>query len=261
MRHDRRTGFTLIELLVVIAIIAILAAILFPVFAQAREKARQISCISNARQLALGLQMYSEDYDEHFMSFPDNDAGDPNCSTCDPNPAHFLVWYDYIQPYVKNQGIQRCPSYPGQFPVPDGWGVTGRYMNSTYALSGHVIWIANGALAGIQAPSQTMLVAETPGGVTWFADFGPGWTTPDILMWNGQMHFVQHFNGQTDDWGDPAISSVVTIVGADGHVKAGQMNNTHGGGVTCGPAHVPVEPGWGGMFTNGPNGELSWNCS
>ena len=62
--RNRRTGFTLIELLVVIAIIAILAAILFPVFAQAREKARQTSCLSNAKQLGLGISMYVQDYDE-----------------------------------------------------------------------------------------------------------------------------------------------------------------------------------------------------
>src|SRR6266568_3508217 len=64
MRSLRRTGFTLIELLVVIAIIAILAAILFPVFAQAREKARQTTCVSNLRQIGLGVNMYAQDYDE-----------------------------------------------------------------------------------------------------------------------------------------------------------------------------------------------------
>ena len=67
LRLSRRSGFTLIELLVVIAIIAILAAILFPVFAQAREKARQASCISNQKQLGTGLLMYSQDYDEMLL--------------------------------------------------------------------------------------------------------------------------------------------------------------------------------------------------
>ena len=65
-RRTPNTGFTLIELLVVIAIIAILAAILFPVFAQAREKARQTACLSNNRQIGLGLNMYVQDYDESF---------------------------------------------------------------------------------------------------------------------------------------------------------------------------------------------------
>jgi prepilin-type N-terminal cleavage/methylation domain-containing protein len=257
MYRNQRSGFTLIELLVVIAIIAILAAILFPVFAQAREKARQVTCISNARQLSLGLMMYSQDYDESIMSFPDNDAGDPNCPTCDPNPAHFQVWYDYIQPYVKSQGIQRCPSYSGPFPVPDGWGVQGRYMNSNYALSGHIIWKVNGMLAGIQNPASTLMVAETPGGVTWFADFGPGWTCPDILEWNGQMHFVQRMPGQ-DDWGDPALSALVTGIGADGHVKPMHMQNLNGGGIVWNPNGKPLEPGWAGLYCVGPDSELAF---
>ena len=68
----KRRGFTLIELLVVIAIIAILAAILFPVFAQAREKARQTACLSNLKQVGTGLQMYSQDYDEAYSGFYKN---------------------------------------------------------------------------------------------------------------------------------------------------------------------------------------------
>src|SRR5438876_163835 len=98
--HRRRNvGFTLIELLVVIAIIAILAAILFPVFAQAREKARTASCGSNARQLGLAINMYKQDYDEHFPfgGWRPNDDG-----TWD--------WQNSTAPYIKNRGIFRCPS-------------------------------------------------------------------------------------------------------------------------------------------------------
>lgn len=96
--RDRR-GFTLIELLVVIAIIAILAAILFPVFAQAREKARQTSCLSNMKQLGLAMIMYTQDYDEAFVGTP----------LWQLNPS----WPQRIEPYLKNIGVLRCPSDSG----------------------------------------------------------------------------------------------------------------------------------------------------
>jgi prepilin-type N-terminal cleavage/methylation domain-containing protein len=95
-----RRGFTLIELLVVIAIIAILAAILFPVFAKAREKARQSSCLSNLKQLGLSMMQYAQDYDESY-------------------PAHYRYmpagvalywWADVTQPYIKNYQVLACPS-------------------------------------------------------------------------------------------------------------------------------------------------------
>jgi len=96
----RRTGFTLIELLVVIAIIAILAAILFPVFARAREKARQASCQSNLKQIALGILMYAQDYDERL----------PANYNYNPRPINLVWWDDLIQPYVSNYQILICPS-------------------------------------------------------------------------------------------------------------------------------------------------------
>ena len=88
----RRSGFTLIELLVVIAIIAILAAILFPVFARARESARRTSCISNLKQLALGTMMYAQDYDETYpMSYQDAVAREVEVGI-DLRSAGFGVW-------------------------------------------------------------------------------------------------------------------------------------------------------------------------
>src|SRR5947209_3179315 len=102
MSNQRRYGFTLIELLVVIAIIAILAAILFPVFAQAREKARTTSCLSNLKQIGLGANMYVQDYDETVM------IDWINCPTNTPiTPSTdcrrgWLSWPVLVQPYMKN---------------------------------------------------------------------------------------------------------------------------------------------------------------
>ncbi len=99
-----RRGFTLIELLVVIAIIAILAAILFPVFARAREKARQTSCLSNVKEIALAALMYEQDYDERTVMGWGGGAGSEPC------PGRRAAYRMRIYPYVKNMQLFECPS-------------------------------------------------------------------------------------------------------------------------------------------------------
>lgn len=94
-----RWAFTLIELLVVIAIIAILAAILFPVFARAREKARQTQCISNLNQIAKAFRMYSQDYDLYMPP-----------TAVSTTPPDSPIWSALVAPYIKNTGLFRCPS-------------------------------------------------------------------------------------------------------------------------------------------------------
>jgi prepilin-type N-terminal cleavage/methylation domain-containing protein/prepilin-type processing-associated H-X9-DG protein len=108
----KKRGFTLIELLVVIAIIAILAAILFPVFAQARDKARATTCLSSTKQIALSVHMYAQDFDEAYpMVWPRSAA-----------PA--VLWPDVLMPYVKNQGVWKCPSRLRARPLYTTYGVT-----------------------------------------------------------------------------------------------------------------------------------------
>jgi prepilin-type N-terminal cleavage/methylation domain-containing protein/prepilin-type processing-associated H-X9-DG protein len=110
-KRTRRQAFTLIELLVVIAIIAILAAILFPVFARARENARRSSCMSNMKQIALGFIMYTQDYDGGLPSYVKNGS------------ATWAKIYEPSFPYIKNDQIYRCPSAPtSTLPVTHAYG-------------------------------------------------------------------------------------------------------------------------------------------
>lgn len=113
-----RKGFTLIELLVVIAIIAILAAILFPVFAQAREKARQSSCVSNVKQISLGIGMYVQDYDERFPYLIWNN-----------NNTLGFHWKDLTAPYIKNDQVWECPDGNDTLGWLGGWNEVNGYKN------------------------------------------------------------------------------------------------------------------------------------
>jgi prepilin-type N-terminal cleavage/methylation domain-containing protein/prepilin-type processing-associated H-X9-DG protein len=117
---QRRKGFTLIELLVVIAIIAILAAILFPVFAQARDKARQASCLSNEKQIGYALTMYRQDYDETWpIAFSQPGVAVKGTWPSPPFSTKYrqdeVFWYVWLYPYTKNLGMFNCPSETPKF--------------------------------------------------------------------------------------------------------------------------------------------------
>ncbi len=143
----RMRGFTLIELLVVIAIIAILAAILFPVFARAREKARQSSCSSNAKQLALSVLMYAQDYDEKMT----------------PTSAGPYYWGTLLAPYMKNTQILVCPSRTGNHD--DSASVLGAYPH--YGLADQIDGVAMGT---ITMPAETVMLGES----NWYTYSGGG---------------------------------------------------------------------------------------
>ncbi|HSV73886.1 MAG TPA: prepilin-type N-terminal cleavage/methylation domain-containing protein [Chthonomonadales bacterium] len=122
----RRRAFTLIELLVVIAIIAILAAILFPVFAQARARARQSACLSNSKQMSMGVLMYVVDYDGLFpLTVPGGrraafvTPADITATTPAAMARRFSYWSNSIQPYVRNWGVYTCPDHE----IRDFWGM------------------------------------------------------------------------------------------------------------------------------------------
>ncbi len=143
--NNRETSqaFTLIELLVVIAIIAILAAILFPVFARARENARRASCQSNQKQMALGIMQYTQDYDERM-------------------PYHWLPgstrvedqWIMTLQPYMKSTQVFFCPSASGKN---SGAAIT----TSNIAYGYNHATLTGRALAAINVPSETLMLADT----------------------------------------------------------------------------------------------------
>jgi prepilin-type N-terminal cleavage/methylation domain-containing protein/prepilin-type processing-associated H-X9-DG protein len=136
MRRTPRTGFTLIELLVVIAIIAILAAILFPVFAQAREKARQTACLSNCKQLGLAWSMYAQDYDETSPHPAELGRMWVVDFKNKPKRSDDLYFQDLIRPYAKNDDFTYCPSVGKDFV----WTWPGGGFKSSFHLNGTSYW-------------------------------------------------------------------------------------------------------------------------
>ena len=174
-----RSGFTLIELLVVIAIIAILAAILFPVFAQAREKARAISCTSNMKQLALGILMYTQDNDETYPTgSEENDSA--------PNTLYGFVigatWPVKVGPYVKSTDVFHCPDDPSRQPPapfqPLGprisYGANGYMFPTNGNWQNHgVIGVAGPAFPWV-AGSTGVSLAATHAGVRHHPSLGEG---------------------------------------------------------------------------------------
>lgn len=198
---NSRKGFTLIELLVVIAIIAILAAILFPVFQKVRENARRATCQSNLKQIGLGLIEYSQDYDEQIIpAWIDNDH---------PNTAAYPGtdrWMDTIQPFIKSTAVFNCPddTQNGKFvPVPAGSrldtvipGDTRRYreMNGGYTMN--VMYYSPGVptpptpIPDQGQPSRTLADLPVPATTAYiydFKDYYDSWqcAAPDIPSTNG----------------------------------------------------------------------------
>lgn len=170
----RRSGFTLIELLVVIAIIAILAAILFPVFAQAREKARQTSCLSNMKQIDTGLMLYTQDNDETMCAevfMPPIDGGKDNAFSYDRQLA----------PYVKNDAVYACPSDTAPRFDSDVWdgAYKGKLLKRSYAII-NTLRTEEGIARGESPDKNSGVIAHSLAQVEQSADtvsFAESWGT------------------------------------------------------------------------------------
>ena len=227
-RQNTKKAFTLIELLVVIAIIAILAAILFPVFARARENARRASCQSNLKQIGLGLLQYTQDYDEKYMTDWDGQRS----------------YKQSIQPYLKSGQIWACPSNPANSEVPTdaGFQAGNGYpaIVKSYAANPRIItpgWVGapSPSLAFVQKPAQKIVIA-------------------DCTYWWGIM-YSDHSNGGGNIANDVFAGHLDTMncLFLDGHVKSmkptatgtpvnmwGTMDDNTGGG-DCDNSTAPAK--------------------
>jgi len=213
MTNSHKKAFTLIELLVVIAIISILASILFPVFARARENARRASCLSNLKQIGIGVMMYVQDYDETYPASKNYVTGDS--------------WYNIVQPYIKSEQVFICPN-----------GYTDNIALGNYGANYEILTFlgSSGAptvittpplkMAALQSASQIYMIMDyghsfvrysniyDHSGADW--DYLPGMgeggatcTVTEYSAWGGRINDCQngrHFGG-------------VNISFADGHAK------------------------------------------
>lgn len=238
----RKSAFTLIELLVVIAIIAILAAILFPVFAQAKESAKQVSCLSNIRQIGLASQMYLADHDDVFVPVAtlqpragfadiqpwlgyDNNNGPLEGGFYGKvyEPAVNPIREGMLDPYMKSNGIKRCPSMPSQWQTsyainffsttatsayyttnPTAQGSEFGPSSRTMEMTAGVMTTTAASASEVEEPASTLLIWEHKATVPacnflqmpdWFS------SPPDDDHFRSHFHFL-HRSGSNSVWAD-----------------------------------------------------------
>ncbi len=222
--HRQRNGFTLIELLVVIAIIAILAAILFPVFARARDRARQATCSSNMRQIGLAIMMYLQDYDETF-------PGEMNFLVSGDSGTRGRGWYDVMAPYTTNEEISVCPT--GWYELtrsgmPNPTGFWGRSFRGSYAAPAQ------------DSTNRTTLGAFRP---IWANYYPPGIPLATIVNPSGTVMLFEstHIAGQNIvSYGRNNDGTLRTM---DDQGRRGRQHFRHNGmmNVLFGDGHVKVQ--------------------
>ena len=229
MQHKSRfNGFTLIELLVVIAIIAILAAILFPVFAKARDKARQTTCLSNIKQLSLAILMYSDDWDGYFVPAMSQD----NLTRWHGRRTNLSEMFDPakgpIFPYLQEKRIKECPGFSasksGFEQGTGGYGYNEQYVGGSPAGSWPAM-LEPANQSQLRDPSQTIMLADA----AFIDDSG------SLIEYSFcEAPFFKSWGTQ----GDPSIhfrhSGHANVAFCDGHAKAMPQGLVHASGWTYG---------------------------
>jgi prepilin-type N-terminal cleavage/methylation domain-containing protein len=232
----RQRAFTLIELLVVIAIIAILAAILFPVFAQARDKARQSACLSNTKQIGTAVQMYTQDYDETFFNQAAwDEVANVGSGSWGPRYDTYIRWPMAHLPYIKSEQVFKCPSDKGTpadrnlCAAPGGGGCMPFY--ASYGANA-MLMLYNGptSLAAINKPAECIAIAEARVPFACCEDWNVGYFrganyTGGVNGWTHAQYRAATDYALRDNIGDGPMGAVTRhslgniAVYADGHAK------------------------------------------
>ncbi len=235
-KHRSPRGFTLIELLVVIAIIAILAAILFPVFAKAREKARQASCQSNLKQIALAADMYKSDYDQVLLRNACNSyqSGVPyGCGmTTNASANGEYLWMHMTCAYTKNLDLYKCQSSRGNAGSFAGWD--GRYTGDvSYAYNWQ--YLSGQPEANIANVAETILFVDSDYYVaTWVGGARSATTCPAVSFYWERLMNASVPGRFENPPGTPSCSGfdsperhsgMLNVAYVDGHVKAGKPSD------------------------------------